>query len=150
MAGWLRNASIEWRSTARPARGRYCFGTSPPKRVPAPAATMRAMELVISGARVVREAIPTAPACQVACRRSGPVQASRQGPILSRMHGSLLLSLSALFSMLPISAMSWRPWSARDRLFWTLLAVAIAGPAVVAIDQVARGWLGRLAAALWL
>lgn len=66
------------------------------------------------------------------------------------MHGSLLLSLSALFSMLPISAASWRPSSARDRLFWTLLAVAIAGPAVVAVDQVARGWLGSLAAALWL
>lgn len=66
------------------------------------------------------------------------------------MHGSLLLTLSALSSLLPVSILSLRRASERDRLFWTLLAVAIAGPAVAAIDQLAQGWLGSLAAALWL
>ena len=66
------------------------------------------------------------------------------------MHGSLLLNLSALSSLLPVCVLSQRRASARDRLFWTLLAVAIAGPAVAAIDQLARGWLGGLSAALWL
>jgi len=66
------------------------------------------------------------------------------------MHGSLLLALSALSSLLPVSILSLRGPSERNRLFWTLLAVAIAGPAVAAIDQLAQGWLGSLAAALWL
>jgi len=66
------------------------------------------------------------------------------------MHGSLLLNLSALSSLLPVSVLSLGRPSERDGLFWTLLAVAIAGPAVAAVDQLARGWLGSLAAALWL
>jgi hypothetical protein len=66
------------------------------------------------------------------------------------MHGSLLLNLSALSSLLPVSLLSLRRPSARDRLFWMLLAVAIAGTTVAAIDQMAQGWLGGLSAALWL
>lgn len=66
------------------------------------------------------------------------------------MSGSLLLNLSALTSLLPVSLVSLRRPGARDGLFWTLLAVAVAGPAVAAIDQMARGWLGGLSAALWL
>ena len=66
------------------------------------------------------------------------------------MHGSLLLNLSALSSLLPVSVLSLRRPSARDRLFWLLLGVAIAGPAVAAVDQLAQGRLRSLAAALWL
>jgi ABC-type uncharacterized transport system permease subunit len=66
------------------------------------------------------------------------------------MNGSLLLNLSALSSLVPVSLLSLRRVTTRDRLFWTLLAVAIAGPAVAAIDQLAQGWLGGLSAALWL
>jgi len=65
------------------------------------------------------------------------------------MYGSLLLSLSAVSSLLPVSVLALRRPTERNGLFWMLLAVAIAGPAVAAIDQVARGWLGGLAAALW-
>src|SRR5215813_13313714 len=39
----------EWRSTGCPARSRYCLGTSPPNRVPAPAATMMAIQFVMAG-----------------------------------------------------------------------------------------------------
>jgi ABC-type uncharacterized transport system permease subunit len=65
------------------------------------------------------------------------------------MYGSLLLSLSAVSSLLPVSVLALRRPTERSLLFWMLLVVAIAGPAVAAIDQVARGWLGGLAAALW-
>lgn len=66
------------------------------------------------------------------------------------MQGGLLLNLSALLSLLPVSALSLRRQSGRDGVFWTLLAVAVAGPAVAAIDELARGWLSSLSAALWL
>lgn len=66
------------------------------------------------------------------------------------MQGGLLLNLSALLALVPASALSLRRPRGRDGLFWLLLAVAIAGPAVVAIDDLARGWLGSLSAALWL
>jgi len=66
------------------------------------------------------------------------------------MSGSLLLNLSALSSLLPVSLVSLRRPGVRDGLFWTLLAVAVAGPAVAAIDQMAQGLLGGLSAALWL
>jgi len=66
------------------------------------------------------------------------------------MHASPLLALSALSSLLPVSVLSLRRPGERDTLFWALLGVAIAGPAVAAIDQLAQGLLGGLAAALWL
>lgn len=65
------------------------------------------------------------------------------------MYGSLLLSLSAVSSLLPVSVLALRRPAERGHLFWMLLAVAIAGPAVATIDQLARGWLGSLAASLW-
>src|SRR6185295_3362879 len=70
-AGWRRKVSTEWRSTARPPSGRYCFGTSPPRRVPAPAATIRAMELVICSLELGGEAKPKGSACQGDCRQTG-------------------------------------------------------------------------------
>jgi len=67
------------------------------------------------------------------------------------MQGGLILNLSALISLLPISALSLRrPAAGRDSLFWALLAVAAAGPIVVAADELAAGWLTSLSAALWL
>lgn len=66
------------------------------------------------------------------------------------MQGGLILNLSALLALVPASALSLRRPRGRDGLFWLLLAVAIAGPAVVAIDDLAHGWLGSLSAALWM
>jgi len=66
------------------------------------------------------------------------------------MQGGLLLNLSALLALLPVSALSLRRKGVRDGLFWTLLAVAVAGPTVAAVDELARGWLSSLSAALWL
>lgn len=66
------------------------------------------------------------------------------------MHSGLVLSLSALLSLLPASALSLRRPSTPDGLFWVLLAVAIAGPAVAVFDQLVQGMLGSLSSALWL
>jgi ABC-type uncharacterized transport system permease subunit len=79
-----------------------------------------------------------------------PVQERERQLILDAMHGSLLLNLSALGSLVPVSVLSLRRAGTRDGLFWMLLAVAIAGPAVAAIDQMAQGWLSGLSATLWL
>lgn len=66
------------------------------------------------------------------------------------MQGGFLLNVSALLALVPASALSLRRPGGRDSLFWLLLLVAVAGPAVAAIDDLARGWLGSLSTALWL
>jgi ABC-type uncharacterized transport system permease subunit len=71
-------------------------------------------------------------------------------PYIGAMQGSLVLNVSALVSMLPVSALALKRPLERGGLFWLLLAVAVAGPAVAAIDKLAQGWLSSLSAALWL
>lgn len=66
------------------------------------------------------------------------------------MQGGLLLNLSALLALIPASALSLRRPRGRDGLFWMLLAVAVAGPAVAAVDALVHGWLSSLSVALWL
>ncbi len=66
------------------------------------------------------------------------------------MQASLILNLSALASLLPASALAWKRPMTRDGLFWMLLAVAVAGSAVAAVEKLAQGWLSSLSAALWL
>lgn len=66
------------------------------------------------------------------------------------MQASLILNLSALVSLLPVSALALRHRVEPDRSFWMLLAVAVAGSAVPAVEKMAQGWLSSLSAALWL
>jgi ABC-type uncharacterized transport system permease subunit len=66
------------------------------------------------------------------------------------MQAGLVLNVSALVSLLPMSALALKRPRERDSLFWLLLAVAVAGSAVAAVDKVAQGWLSSLSAALWL
>lgn len=66
------------------------------------------------------------------------------------MQASLVLNLSAVVSLLPVSALALKRPLERGGLFWLLLAVAVAGTAVAAIDKLAQGWLSSLSAALWL
>jgi ABC-type uncharacterized transport system permease subunit len=66
------------------------------------------------------------------------------------MQASLVLNVSALVSLLPASALALKRPRERDSLFWLLLAVAVAGSAVAAVDKMAQGWLSSLSAALWL
>jgi ABC-type uncharacterized transport system permease subunit len=66
------------------------------------------------------------------------------------MTASLFLNLSALLSLLPAPALMLRRQDGRDALFWSLLAVAVAGPLVVAVAHLWQGWLTSLSAALWV
>lgn len=66
------------------------------------------------------------------------------------MHASLILNLSALVSLLPVSALALKRRLEPDRSFWILLAVAVAGSATAVAEKLAQGWLSSLSAALWL
>ena len=71
-------------------------------------------------------------------------------PYIDAMQAGLVLNVSALVSLLPMSALALGRPRERDSLFWLLLVVAIIGSAVAAIDKLAQGWLSSLSAALWL
>lgn len=65
------------------------------------------------------------------------------------MQNSTLFALTALVALLPAALMSYRPGWQRDGLFWSLTAVALAGPLAWAWAQFAPGWRTGLAPALW-
>jgi ABC-type uncharacterized transport system permease subunit len=60
-----------------------------------------------------------------------------------------LFSLSALLSLIPAAVVPWRH-NRRDRVFWVLLAVAVAGPVAWSVVQVEAAWNASLSAALWV
>ena len=62
----------------------------------------------------------------------------------------LMLSLSALAALLPASFLSYRR-EARgpDLVFWAVVAVALAGPAVTSLVQLGDGWRTGLSVTLW-
>ena len=67
------------------------------------------------------------------------------------MANNLVLSLTALLALLPASILPYRRGEARrDVLFWSLLAVAVAGPAVYSLVAFGSGWPTGLAGALWV
>lgn len=67
------------------------------------------------------------------------------------MANNTVLSLTALLALVPASLLPYRRTAARpDLLFWALLAVAVAGPAVASLVQFAGSWQTGLAGALWI
>ena len=66
------------------------------------------------------------------------------------MNQSILLNLSALSALLPMSIVAIRRPGRRDGMFWAVLAVAIAGPAVFAVTELSAGRLTSLSTALWV
>ena len=67
------------------------------------------------------------------------------------MANNLVLSLTALLALLPASILPYRRTEARrDVVFWSLLAVAVAGPAVYSLLAFGQGWPTGLAGALWV
>jgi len=67
------------------------------------------------------------------------------------MANNLVLSLTALLALVPASLLPFRRAAVRpDLLFWLLLAVAVAGPAVVSLVQFSDHWETGLAGALWI
>ena len=65
------------------------------------------------------------------------------------MSDALLLNLSALIALLPASLVAQRKIAARDTVFWLVLGVAIAGPALLLVVTSTDGWHSDLSTALW-
>lgn len=67
------------------------------------------------------------------------------------MASASLLGVTAFLAMLPASLLPYRRRAAeRDALFWALLAVALAGPAVYCLVRLSGAWQTGVAMALWL
>ena len=62
----------------------------------------------------------------------------------------LALDLVALASLLPVALVRWRTRDARDGSFFAALALATAGPLLVAAMQFAGRWATSFASSLWL
>lgn len=63
---------------------------------------------------------------------------------------SLLLNLSALLALVPVGLFSLRAPAREGGMFWTLLAVAAAGPLLYVVISLGASWRSDLAMALWL
>jgi ABC-type uncharacterized transport system permease subunit len=67
------------------------------------------------------------------------------------MANNLVLNLTALLALVPASLLPYRRAAVRrDLVFWLLLAVAVAGPAMVSLVQFGGHWQTGLAGALWI
>lgn len=63
---------------------------------------------------------------------------------------SLTLSITAVLSLVPAALLPYRREPVRDGLFWTLLAVGIAGSSLFVWIILSSGWHTGLAPALWV
>jgi len=61
----------------------------------------------------------------------------------------MLLQIPAILSLLPACLLLLRPHPRRDLVFWIAMALAVAGPTVVVLQQNLGGWLPSLSGALW-
>ena len=61
----------------------------------------------------------------------------------------MLLQIPAILSLLPACLLLLRPQPKRDLMFWVAMALAVAGPTVVVLQQNLGGWLPSLSGALW-
>lgn len=66
------------------------------------------------------------------------------------MSMGLLQNVIALLALLPLTAFLWRPGAARNGMFWTLAAVAVAGPMGLVAARFGASWNSGLAEALWV
>jgi len=62
---------------------------------------------------------------------------------------TVLLSVSALASLVPASLQTMRRTPDRDVVFWAVLAVAVAGPVAWVVANASGAWRTELANALW-
>jgi ABC-type uncharacterized transport system permease subunit len=66
------------------------------------------------------------------------------------MMNTLILSISAIAALVPAAVLPFRHAPARDTVFWLMLAVATAGPALWIWNSLGTGWHTGLASALWI
>lgn len=87
-------------------------------------------------------------------RLPGGGDAPRDAGYSRAMSTSFLLSVAALASLVPAAVApvvrAGGATAPRDRLFWMLIGVAFAGPALWIVVQLGDAWRTGLAAALWL
>src|SRR5258708_11112987 len=65
------------------------------------------------------------------------------------MSNAVLLSLLALFALLPVTLLSWRG-EGRNTRFWAALALAVIGPSLWAFLQIDDAWHTGLSVSLWV
>jgi ABC-type uncharacterized transport system permease subunit len=63
---------------------------------------------------------------------------------------SVVLTITALAALLPAALAPLRAGAGRDSLFWSFVALAIAGPALLVFVQMSDTWQTSLSAALWV
>ncbi|WP_142846928.1 cytochrome c biogenesis protein CcsA [Telmatospirillum sp. J64-1] len=63
---------------------------------------------------------------------------------------STMLNLAALASLVPAALVPMRRDGQRDGLFWAVIALAVAGPALWIVTQLGDSWRTGLTAALWI
>lgn len=66
------------------------------------------------------------------------------------MNENLILSLSAMASLVPLSLLILRQDNRRDSVYWSLLAVATLGPITWVVVNYSGTWQTGLAASLWI
>lgn len=66
------------------------------------------------------------------------------------MPSPLVLNLTALAALIPLSLLPMRRTARRDGLFWGLLALAIAGPVLLVGAEQSAAWHTGFSTALWL
>lgn len=66
------------------------------------------------------------------------------------MTSSTLLSMSALFALVPATIGAWRGVGRGSGLFWVLSAVAAAGPLVLVVVRFGGAWSTGLSETLWV
>ena len=66
------------------------------------------------------------------------------------MTTSMILSVSALFALVPAAVGAWRGIAGRSVLFWLLMAVAAAGPLALIAVRFGGTWSTGLSETLWV
>src|SRR5258707_1008195 len=140
--GWATKVSRQWRSSGLPARGRNCFGTSPPSRMPLPAATTNTITPAMVGF-----SYPSRLARKLVRRRRFAKAAGRHHN--AAMQANLIPQFAALVAMLPLTAAAVTARLGRNLLLWLLLAAALAGPAALVLSEIHAGWQAGLSPNLW-
>jgi ABC-type uncharacterized transport system permease subunit len=74
---------------------------------------------------------------------------NREGFVIS-MSDTMLLSLSAIIALVPLSMLAMRHDQRPDTVFWMVLVVAVAGPVNWVLVSMAGSWQTDLATALWV
>ena len=77
------------------------------------------------------------------CGRSG----GRYSRIMVNM---IALNWAAFIALMPAALLPLRRTASRDKLFWAVLALAAAGPLMVAASQLTGSWHGNLSTDLWV